>query len=307
MKQKSSHTLVKSRTYLAFIVTMLFIASSSVYAANSQNITSSEQNPDLPSQVQQTQTEQIIPANNESIETVTIEEQAVPAVQYLTGIHQSAETLSRIDDANSFFENSVFVGDSITVAFETYCRSHDNTILTDSTHFLARVSGSVNACISPNALTTYANVMPLYHDIPQYVEDSISQIGNVEKVFICFGVNDLVACSPEKYITHMNILVDRILEKNPGISIYIISIPCIVETVSTGYLTNSTIMAANQLLQENCSARQWGFINLTEYLMNENLAIRAEYSADGFVHENAAAYDVWIKVLQNYAYEGMTE
>ena len=148
--------------------------------------------------------------------------------------------------------------------------------------------------------------MPLYNDVPQYVEDSIQQIGNIEKVFICFGVNDLVASSPEEYINNMSTLVSRILEKNPDVSIYMISIPCVVETVSTGYLSNDTIMRANQLMQDHCTQQKWGFINLTEFLMNENLAIRTEYSADGFVHENAAAYDVWIKVLQNYAYEGMT-
>lgn len=40
--------------------------------------------------------------------------------------------------------------------------------------------------------------------------------------------------------------------------------------------------------------------------MNSHMAIYPEYSSDGYVHENNAAYAIWVKVLRNYAYKEMT-
>ena len=54
---------------------------------------------------------------------------------------------------NAFFSNSVFVGDSITVGFKQYCEKHSDSIKTDTTYFLARVSCSATVAISENALT----------------------------------------------------------------------------------------------------------------------------------------------------------
>lgn len=231
------------------------------------------------------------------------EEIVFPLIQSMTGHAQSMDYTPNSYDA-SFFENSVFVGDSISVGFENYCLSHDNSILTDSTYFLARVSCSAKAVVSDRATTIHANVVPMYNGKVQLIEDSISQIGSIEKVFICFGVNDLVGCSPEEYISNIQILVDRILEKNPDVTIYMISIPCVCENVSTGYLNNIAIFDANTLLQETCIVNHWGFINLTEYIMNENYALQDGFTSDGYVHENTAAYDIWTNILKNYANEG---
>lgn len=228
----------------------------------------------------------------------------LPYVQGLTGSAQYADTSSLTDYDISFFEHSVFVGDSISVGFETYCNSHSNTILTDSTYFLARVSCSAKAVVSKNATTTHANVVPMYQGKVQLIEDSIMQIGDIQKVFICFGVNDLVGCSPEEYISNIQILVSRIKEKNPEVTIYMISVPCVCENVSTGYLNNIAIQETNTLLHDICIENQWGFINLTEYIMNADYSIRPELSSDGYVHENNMAYDIWTYVLKKYANEG---
>ena len=42
--------------------------------------------------------------------------------------------------------------------------------------------------------------------------------------------------------------------------------------------------------------------DIFEYLMNKNMALRSDFSSDGYVHENSRAYAVWNKVLRNYAF-----
>jgi lysophospholipase L1-like esterase len=207
---------------------------------------------------------------------------------------------------NAFFANSVFVGDSLTVGFESYCKSR-SSIATDTTYFLARVSGSAKACISSNALSKYANIMPKYNGKVQYVEDSISQMPNIEKMFICYGMNDLTGSTPEQFVADMQTLITRIKAKNPQLLVYVISIPCVMANVNTGYLNNSNIQKANLLLQDMCSVDGYGFINIFEHLMGSNNAIRPEYSSDKYVHETSAAYAVWNKVLKDYAFAEITK
>lgn len=207
---------------------------------------------------------------------------------------------------NAFFANSVFVGDSLTVGFEKYCRTHDS-IASDSTYFLARVSCSARVAISANALTKHAGIMPVYDGRVQYIEDSIAQLPDVSRMFICYGMNDLTGSTPEQFTADMQTLITRITDKNPGLEVYVISIPCIASDANAGGLSNSSIQIANILLQNTCMINGWGFVNISEYLMGADGAIRPEYSSDNYVHENSRAYKVWDSVLKDYAFMEITK
>jgi lysophospholipase L1-like esterase len=214
---------------------------------------------------------------------------------------------SGIISENAFFADSVFVGDSLTVGFRDYCRTHSDSIASDSTHFLARVSCSAKAAISGNALTAHANIMPVYNGQVQYIEDSVSQIPNVSKMFICYGMNDLTNSTPEQFVSDLQTLISRITAKTPGLQVYVISIPCVMADVNNGRLNNANIQSANILLQDVCAQNGWGFINITEHLMGADNAIRPEYSADHYVHENSRAYKIWNSVLKDYAFMEITK
>lgn len=304
---------------LVMLLLLIFtIASSSVYAHQSQLMTeissssekinslSSESNihNSLPTHYDSSEDIQLELTPNDSLtkEHTLHQEATAPLVQSLNIMPASIDTLYQGSAYDSFFENTVFVGDSISVGFANYCQYNSDSLASNSTYFLAKESCGAFIVTSELALTKYANKMPSYQGQIQYIEDSIFQMEHLEKVFICYGINDLVGSSPEEYIIDMTILIDRILNKSPNLSIYIISIPCITENATSGYLSNDSIQAANQLLETTCTEQGWGFVNLTEYLMNENLAIRPEYSSDNYVHQNNYAYQVWTKVLRNYAY-----
>lgn len=290
---------------IAFTLIVLTYAftSSSVYAKSSMKMTVADSKTVAEPDEEELLLEQSLPDN---IENIVIPENRVPLVQSMTCSTASIKSLYQENSCDSFYEHTVFVGDSLSVGFANYCKNHPDSLATDTTYFLAKESCSARIAISSNALTTHADVMPSYNGSVQYIEDSIAQMADIEKVFICYGMNDLVGSSPEKYIEDMQTLITRILAKNPDVTIYVISIPCIMEDAESGLLSNASIQAANHLLQTTCETNGWGFVNLSEYLMNSSLSICAEYSSDGYVHENNAAYAVWVKVLRNYAYKDMT-
>lgn len=290
----------------ALLLMMAFVfASSSVYVYSAENMN------EFSSETLNTSVQPVnIVSNlihetthsNDLVQTST-PANTLPLVQSLTNNAADTALLHHSPLTDSFFEHTVFVGDSLTVGFANYCNTHSNSIATDTTYFLAKESGSAKAAISKNALTTYAKVMPSYLGNVQYIEDSISQMSNIQKAFICYGMNDLVSSTPTQYLSDIKTLIQRITDKNPDLTIYVISVPCIVEDIQTGNLSNEAIQNANTLLEYACRENGWGFVNLAEYLMNENMAIRLEYSSDGYVHQNSAAYEIWEKVLKNYAYE----
>ncbi len=291
---------------LLFLLSFFVFPSSLVYAKENEATMAEEKIPEqehfLPPL--------IVPLEGDSTEYIDFYEDmplqpSIPIVQTLYTASASADTLYQGSDLDSFFEHSVFVGDSLTVGFSEFCSYANDHIASESTYFLARQSCSAQAAISSKALTSFANIMPKYKNQVQLIEDSVAQMTDVEKVFICYGMNDLVSATPEKFVQNQETLINRILEKSPNVSIHVISVPCIVANTKTGGLSNESIRSANTQLTSLCTARQWGFINLSEYLMNDSLAIRSEYSSDGYVHENAAAYRIWTKVLRNYAYESM--
>ncbi len=288
---------------IALCVLMLFLAPSTVYAAESETI--------LPSfSTVQPLTGSALCADlltsslTDSLNHYLVDNYAAGLIsleQYNTVLY------SGMVSENAFFADAVFVGDSLTVGFEEYCRSHPDSIATDSTRFLARVSCSAKAAISSNALTAHANIMPKYNGTVQYIENAVAQMENVHKMFICFGMNDLTGSTPQQFLSDMQTLVLRILSVRPDMKVYVISIPCIVSGAHSGGLSNSSITAANLLLQESCLANGWGFVNLSEYLMGPDGALRPEYSSDHYVHETAKAYAIWNRVLKNYAYMEITK
>lgn len=311
---KKRNQIIKSLTRIFIVLSVVFITFASVlmYSTNFIDMTVFAQDTNNPSDVPVIEFQEIIsntgvgiPAKDLSI--VEIEGvYTAPIVQPMSGAALDPNSLYSGTAYDSFFENSVFVGDSLSVGFTNYCQSRMDSIATESTYFLARTSCSAQIAISANALSAHANVMPIYNGTVTYPENAIAQMPNIEKVFICYGMNDLVGSSPEKFINDMNILVDRILEKSNNVNIYIISVPCIYEGKGSGNLSNQSIAATNRRWMDVCNEKGWGFINLSEYLMNANGAIRPELSSDHYVHENNAAYDIWTKVLRNYAYEGMS-
>lgn len=279
----------------AFAVLMLFLAPSTVYAAEISYPLYSTVRPMTGNAIC---AEALSSSLAESLCTYLVDGYVAGTVSFE---RYNAIISSGMISENAFFADAVFVGDSLTVGFENYCRKHPGSIAAGTTRFLARVSCSAKAAVSPNALTRHAGIMPLYNGIPQYIEASISQMPDAGKVFICFGMNDLTGSTPQQFVSDMEMLILRILSLRPDVKIYVVSIPCVASGVSNGFLNNSFIAISNLLLQEKCIAYGWGFVNLSEYLMGNDGALRPEYSSDNYVHENSNAYAVWDKVFKDYA------
>lgn len=197
---------------------------------------------------------------------------------------------------DAYFADSVIVGDSIVLGYRNYCMKSTDAAL-KSMRFLAAGSFSVHNALWP---VDEKSVHPLYKGKQQPVWESISMMG-AKSVFLFFGMNDLgvdddtCKCYQE--------VIGHIQECNPGVDIHIISMTYTLKGQGKKRLNNDNIRAFNEEMKVLAEANGWGFIDMATPLADSDGDLAAQYCSDGFVHQTAAAYEIWTDVLRKYVGE----
>lgn len=248
------------------------------------------------------QTENTAEAPKETTTEATTTQQTTTVAQGTQYPTQSTDGLVISNEADQFFVNSVFVGDSVMMGFNNYVRKKEAGFLGNPS-FLTAGSFSVRWALMP---ISNESVHPTYQGRKVLVEDGISLMG-AKKAFLFFGINDLGLDTVENVKNKYVEVIDRIKAKNPGIKIYVISTTSILSGKDKGTLSNANIRALNQKMQEVCASCGYGYIDIASYVTGADGCLKPEYCSDGFLHETYAAYDVWTQVLRNYATQHMND
>lgn len=199
----------------------------------------------------------------------------------------------------AWFSDAVFVGDSITIGWKNYnnTKLQSNPDFFGQTRFLCEGSYGAGHALEP---VSESSLHPVFGGKQQLVEDSISQIG-ANKVFICFGLNDIAIYGIDGTAANFKTLISRILEKRPEADIYIISAMYMYKGSEQKTLNNENLRKLNSALRALCSEQGLEFIDIASHLIDSEGYLKPEYSSDKYVHQTAAAYDIWAKVLRSLA------
>lgn len=201
-------------------------------------------------------------------------------------------------EIEGFYDDSVFVGDSLMLGFRNYAMKRKDDTLLSRIKFLA--AGSLSVHNSFWDVENKDSVHPLYQGKKRYIWDSISLMKG-KRVFIMLGVNDINVYGLEKTRDKYEELVGKIEESNPDAEVHIMSMTYVLHGKEKGNLENDTIREFNAMLEELAEENGWGYVALADSLADENGDLAEKFCSDGFVHQNAAAYDVWVSVLKDYA------
>lgn len=197
-------------------------------------------------------------------------------------------------EIDSFFADSVLVGDSVMMGYRNYCMRSQEPFL-KSLKFLASGSFSVHNALWP---VNDESVHPLYQGAQRPVWESISLM-QAKKVFMFFGLNDLnmgndtIPCYQQ--------VIGNIKQLSPDAQIHIISMTYTLKGKGKGKLNNDNIRAFNSQLRQLAADNGYGFIDMATALADTNGDLAAEYCSDNYVHQSRAAYQVWTNVLRQYA------
>ena len=238
----------------------------------------------------------ITPSN----ETAAVQTDAPAQTEAATEVPTAAPTEAPTQSAEpvdaSWFDDAVFIGDSITVALDYACAG-DASLLGDAKFVCAQSLGYHNA-LWP--LDTEGAVHPTYQG-KTILSETAAEVTGASKVFILLGVNDIGTYGAEDTFDQAKELARRILERTPDVTLYFQSATPMLEDKESGWLNNDKITAFNELLEAYCAQQGWHFIDLYHQVCDENGKLREDYCGDPEVqgiHFNTEGCTVWADHLK---------
>ena len=206
-----------------------------------------------------------------------------------------------LDEAEAWFSDAVFIGDSITLGWKNY----NDTWLTveggenffGQTHFLCEGSYGAGHALEPVSATS---LHPVYQGEQHPIWESIQMMG-AKKVFICFGLNDIAIYGVEGTVNNFNAVCDKIMEYNPDCRIFIISAMYMYKGSEMTKLNNPNLRALNDGLRAMCKERGMQFVDIASHLVDSDGYLLKQYSSDNYVHQTSEAYNIWADILRSIA------
>ena len=224
-------------------------------------------------------------------DTSTAVEQTIDT-EYLNTDHRMVAVPMLGTVAPSYFDTVTFAGDSIASGLGIYDTGYKNA------HYATYVSAGVQ---------TFVNNVSVKNAVTGATETPLETIvsSQPDYLYILVGTNNLVVQgSEESFIAYYERLIDMLREQlNPGVSIYIQSIPGVQEDVvqSKPGLDNTRIATANDLLANMALRKGCYFINVREALTNPADGSQYDdYATKDGVHFNAAGYHAWAEYLATH-------
>lgn len=211
---------------------------------------------------------------------------------------KTTKTMTKVNKIDtSFFDDAVFVGDSITLGLRNYVtaeRNKGNSCLGNAQFLTAGSMGYVNTGLK---IGESESIHPKYKGKEVYIEDGIKQIG-AKKVFIMLGLNDFCAYSLEKGMSNAESCIKKIVNKNPGIRIYVQSVTPTAK--NSGRFNNDNIKNFNSGLKNLCSKNGWTYVDISSVMKDSNGNLISSYCSDldgRAVHLTKPGCAAWVNYL----------
>ncbi len=206
---------------------------------------------------------------------------------------------ARVDD--SYFDDAVFIGDSVTYKLELYAQKNRNT----EPNFLGKAQFLTNGSLGThNAKWEISDksVHPKINGQKVLIQDGVEQL-NAKKVYIQLGMNDIGLYGVDDSITTMDELAQEILKKSPDAKIYIQSVTPMVTNAEGKNLNNSNINIYNEKLLELCGQKGYYYIDVASVMKDSDGSLIMEYCSDPDgqgIHLTDAGCKAWVDYLYTH-------
>lgn len=194
------------------------------------------------------------------------------------------------EEETDFFDDAVFIGDSVTLMLQNYQLS-SNAL--GKAQFLVQGSYSVFHAVNNTMLVSYRGSS-------MRLPEAIAATG-AKKAFIMLGANDIGAYGIEKTMKNWETMLTRIREKAPDIEIYIQSMTPVWTGGELGKLNNPNADEYNKTLRAFAEENNCVFVDIASYMKDATGGLATEYCSDKYIHLTFAGSRVWVQVLKNFA------
>lgn len=192
------------------------------------------------------------------------------------------------------FENSVFIGDSVSLGFSRYCMR--NGKLKD-TNFLTVGSYSVASALSMDMSANKGFSHPMYNGKETPLKTALEEI-KPKNAFICLGINDVAIYGVDGTVKNYCKLINMIRKINPEVHVYVVSTTLMVDNAQGRNLRNIGIINLNHNMKQLCETNEnLDYIDIMSALQSEDFALNGSYCSDGYIHQSNSAYKIWLEKL----------
>ncbi len=220
-------------------------------------------------------------------------------------------------DVDSFFNDSVFVGNSIMLKYEKFVNKYRASSVSDflgtSKFFCAGSFGVYHNNHTP--ATSEGAVNPKYQGVKYSVQDMVG-VANPKRVFLNLaGLNDMgiyssAAVCAEETAKEMIKIIKDINTKYPNVEVVVLSTTYMIKKMnSMPKLNNENLSAMNNMVLDYCNSNGIDFVDIST-LLNENGCLANKYCSDvdsGGCHLNDSGCLIWTGLLRNYAAKKMAK
>lgn len=210
-------------------------------------------------------------------------------------------------EEGNYFDNTLFVGDSIMEGIRQYVAAQrQEGEMLGTARFLTTTMGMSLADLVGDR---EVGVQFSYQGEESPLQDIVAEIAP-RRVFLLLGLNDLasdtdpvIADVVDRYIR----LIDTLQMACPGIECVIITNPPKVSSrwlpdyTANRHFSNELIEDFVDALTQMCRDNNIPCVDAYEYLKNENGALPDDYCRDGYIHLNHQGAAVVVEALEAFA------
>lgn len=206
---------------------------------------------------------------------------------------------------DSFFNNTLFVGDSVTLKLERYVRQQrkgdEPKLLGNARFFCAGSLGSGELLQPVSGKSNH----PSLKGKKMLLEDAVST-SKAEKVYIMLGMNDIALYGIPGSVENMMSLLRRVRKKTPDVEIYVESATPRIKGKDQKKLNNANLEEYDrQLCHAVEDSGQSGiyFVDVASALRSPDGTLPREYCSDPEdqgIHFTDEACRIWIDYLYTH-------
>lgn len=202
----------------------------------------------------------------------------------------------------SYFNGSVFIGDSITAQLLVFVREKQKKEpeFFAGAKFMTAQSYSLYTASRKNLMSDAINLKYQGSEMPMC---RILQKMNPRRALILLGVNDYIGEKIEKGVGYCERILDLTAEFAPDTQIIFQSLTPVTVSFCRKKDYRTMWDQYNEALKAMCGERGTPYVDIATPLKNADGYLDKAFSSDGKYHLNEKGLQIWIDVLLDFAQE----
>lgn len=194
----------------------------------------------------------------------------------------------------TYFDNAVFIGDSISKGLKLYGVIPPQNVLADQNVGLDQIAGD-------------KEVYQTADGTKKTLFNSLSALSfKPEKIYVMLGSNGLPHYANDKHIAYYEKVVDRLIKTYPGKTIYLQSVTPITKDAEERYkkngkdFTNKKINEFNKMILNLAEKKGVKYLSVRDVLVDKNGYLSAEYDGSDGVHFKKSGHEAMYKYYKTH-------